>query len=380
MSLANKQIDLPKWLGPVLAWRLLLLFFIYASVVLLPDFFDMERWEGHFRWHPGPAPNFGTLFTTWDSNHYLNLADVGYIAGAQSNAFYPLWPMLIRAFSPLFGGNLLASSVVLANAFAVGGALVLHRLTKRKLGEDTADSALLLYLAFPGAFFLGLPYSEALFMLLLLLCFDALDQGKEGRAAIFAILLPIARPQGLFLGLPLLVHAVLRKREKRLELRDALVAAPALGFALYLGLMWVWTGNPMEGFDAQERFVMKSSVARLFDPIAFFSFFFGAAESLHGFTTSKLDRFWFILCLASLPTLWKLDKRWFAWALVASVIPCVTLPIASFSRYALAVFPLFIAGAHLLRNRRQWLAPTLMFLGGIQLFFLIRHINNRWAG
>ena len=45
----------------------------------------------------------------WDAFHYLHLAREGYTPNHRSNAFYPLWPLLIRLGSFFTFGDLAAS-------------------------------------------------------------------------------------------------------------------------------------------------------------------------------------------------------------------------------------------------------------------------------
>ena len=141
-----------------------------------------------------------------------------------------------------------------------------------------------------------------------------------------------------------------------------------------------WVG--LEGFAAQSLFHTQSSIARLFDPIGFISFFWKGAISLHGVTTSLIDRTWILWLLGGLYPLWRYDKVWFVFALVMGLVPAVTAPVVSFTRYALVLFPLFaLTASYLDKNeRRFWTLPILAALAGFQGIFLLRHINNMWAG
>jgi hypothetical protein len=64
------------------------------------------------------------------------------------------------------------------------------------------------------------------------------------------------------------------------------------------------------------------------------------------------------------------------------VVPAMTAPIVSFTRYALVLFPVFAVTSRFLASeeRRSWILPILLAFGGIQGIFLLRHINNMWAG
>jgi hypothetical protein len=67
---------------------------------------------------------------------------------------------------------------------------------------------------------------------------------------------------------------------------------------------------------------------------------------------------------------------------VKGVVPAMTVPIVSFTRYARVLFRIFAISAQFLDRpeRRFWTVPVLRGFGGLQAMFLIRHINNMWAG
>src|SRR3954469_1156021 len=103
--------------------------------------------------HPFGEP-LDTLFAPlarWDSVWYLGIAHDGY-SGA-STAFFPLYPLLVRAFavsgSP---GALLVSASFVSLASLSGALWVMHRLVALELGsEAVARSAVLLLAVFPAA-------------------------------------------------------------------------------------------------------------------------------------------------------------------------------------------------------------------------------------
>lgn len=382
----KKLLDMPvpEWLGPLLAWRVVVLFLLYACLALLPDIFDVAAWSGHFRFPAGgEEPLLADTLKTWDGNRYLAIAANGYEAGDPTAAWYPLWPFMIRLAAPLLGGSYLAASIVLANLFAVAALLALHSLVRARLDAVTADTTLLLVMAFPGAMFFALPYSESLFLLLVVLMFLWLAQGRDAWAAVPAFLLPMTRPVGVLVIAPLLLHAALRKgRPLRPQARDLWALTPLLGWAAYLLWMFLETGNAFEGFDAQDSFFAQSSVAKLFDITGFVGRFVGAAAALHGVTTSYLDRIWFLWLLLCLPAIGRLDRSWLGYALLLGVVQAMGTGSISYTRYALVLFPVFVVtAAWLVRpGREKWRWPLLGLFGGLQVLMLIRHVNNMWAG
>jgi hypothetical protein len=160
-----------------------------------------------------------------------------------------------------------------------------------------------------------------------------------------------------------------------------LAAAPVLGYALYFGLMWHWTGNPWEGFQAQRFWNHVHSIGNLFDPVKFIVGFF-SPWTWHGFRGSVLDRCMFMVLLYCLPMIWKLDKGWFIWALVLGVVPAMTGTFTSFTRFASVVFPMFVALAVVTsRERLRWPRYGLLVAFGVLHVVLVwRFVNFRWAG
>src|ERR687894_961676 len=80
----------------------------------------------------------------WDSVWYLRVAESGYGDSAPRAAFFPLYPLLVRAVAtPLGGSNAaLPAAAVLVSLPAVAGALfLLHRLTELELGRRLARPA-----------------------------------------------------------------------------------------------------------------------------------------------------------------------------------------------------------------------------------------------
>ncbi|HRT56867.1 MAG TPA: mannosyltransferase family protein, partial [Candidatus Paceibacterota bacterium] len=90
-----------------------------AVVVAGPEFNIGEFRSAFATWPPGETPTLATRFATWDSAHYLKLSQEGYKAGSHSCAFYPLWPLVIRATTALTGGWPVLTSLLLANALSL---------------------------------------------------------------------------------------------------------------------------------------------------------------------------------------------------------------------------------------------------------------------
>ena len=366
-----------------------LAFFAYIGLVMraLPTSYNGAEFRLHALNDAQLSAGWWRYFETWDAQHYLHLAQHGYGDSAMSLAFYPLWPLLIRLFAPLFGGNATLTALVLANLFSTLALVGLHGVVRRRFDAATAQRALLLMLVFPGALFFCLPYAESLFLLLCVALFALLEKSVvalptaawkfAAGVALCAAGAALARPTGLFLVVPLLDFAWGRRA---LPVWRPIFLAPVVGIVGYFLVIYGATGDYASGLKAQALFSARPSVALLFDVPTFVRGFFDF-DPARGARAMINDRIWFALFAATLWPLWKLNKLWFAFALVMGLLPAMTASMMSFMRYASVIFPCFVVAALWFRGpRARPVFPLLVAcLLLIQMFYVAMHINYFWA-
>ena len=109
---------------------------------------------------PFEAQRFAEGFAAWDSGWYFDIAQRGYYwsaAGQSSLAFFPLYPLLMRALAWPFGGSdraLWLAGIALSYACLVIALAVLHRFAEQRLGGREPARRTVLYLAvYPFAYF-----------------------------------------------------------------------------------------------------------------------------------------------------------------------------------------------------------------------------------
>lgn len=171
-----------------------------------------------------PGPHFDPVrswierFKQWDSNWYLEIATDGYHFnphGASSVAFYPLYPLLIRALS-WCGVDPLVAGYAISHAALFGACLYLWRLAALETRSATvANLAVTFLLLNPGAAWFGLIYTESLFLLTLLGCLYAARRGRPLEAAVWGYAAAITRTPGLLLAGFLLLEAAQQWWETR---------------------------------------------------------------------------------------------------------------------------------------------------------------------
>ena len=170
---------------------------------------------------------FYSSFNKWDSAHFLSIVRDGY-SSEQSFAFFPLYPLLVRFFTPIIFFNSFSSSassiltaVILSNIAFLLSALVLYLLlqhlirphnenehTLRKKDdalilleeeEEEEDSfAALLFSLNPASLFFISPYSESAFSLFSFTAILLYHRKNYMTSSLFFFLASATRFNGVF--------------------------------------------------------------------------------------------------------------------------------------------------------------------------------------
>jgi hypothetical protein len=156
----------------------------------------------------------------WDAGWYLLIAHQGYDPGlgaatAARGAFFPLYPLLVRALSVLLIAPVLAGIVVsvLALAVALYG---LHRLAALETGSREVARLAVMATAFaPMAFFFSAVYSESLYLALSVGAFWFARKGRWAGTGALGGLAAATRPTGLLLLAPALLFYLYGPRRDR---------------------------------------------------------------------------------------------------------------------------------------------------------------------
>jgi len=205
--------------------------------------------------HVEHAHALGPL-VAWDGRWYRMVASGGYLLlpGRQSDpAFFPLFPVLLRAGHAL-GLSYDAAGLVLANAGFLGALVAFHALSRRLVGEEMARRATVYLAVFPFGYVFSMMYPESIVLALIALAALAGLDRRWGWAAACAAAAAFARPEGLFVALPLAVVAWQQRKTlspvpRGLALGAVLAPAAAVGsFSLYLGRT---LGDPLAWSQAE---------------------------------------------------------------------------------------------------------------------------------
>jgi hypothetical protein len=190
--------------------------------------------------HDERAHVLGTL-GAWDGLWYRTVAANGYLlqSGRQSDpAFFPLYPLLLRVLHGL-GLGYVAAGVVLSQVAFLGALAAFEVLTRELFGPSFAHRTVVYLALFPMGFVFSLAYPESVVLCAIVLAAVAALRGRWITTAILMALGSLARPETLFISIPLLALALRERVPQRRGPAFGAVLAPfaALGsFALYLAL------------------------------------------------------------------------------------------------------------------------------------------------
>ncbi|MDD5147001.1 MAG: hypothetical protein PHV63_00415 [Candidatus Daviesbacteria bacterium] len=118
--------------------------------------------------------NIWDLWNVWDAPHYISIAAHGYqTIGDEANfiVFLPALPLSIFISKLIFQTNYLISGYIAAFIIIMFLAVMLYKLTLLDYPKKTAMLAILMLFIFPTSFFLHIPYSESLLVLLAVAAF-----------------------------------------------------------------------------------------------------------------------------------------------------------------------------------------------------------------
>ena len=371
-------------------WKLGTFATAYLAWALLP--FNQDLYTANYRYGDRFPTSFAASFNTWDSQHYIRLAEQGYREGLISNAFGPLFPLLIRVTN-IVTGDSIVSGLLVANLASAAGLYLLYRLVRKRWNREVAFATLLLCMAFPTAFFLNLVYTEALFLLLTVILFYALYERWLWLAACAGFLLPILRVPGLVAVVPMLWVLggdMLRVSFDGLRPRFAgfrwsidllYVLAPVAGLVVYLVWMHFDAGNAFVAMDAEKSFISERSIENVLRPDGVVADFFRSSYSVHGYLDSAIDRIFFVVFVVSLPLVYRrVDTPMFLFCAIIGLQPFLG-SFMSYTRLVMVAFPLYIAYAAAFTAWRPQLTYAVAYpMLLLQSVFLALHVNSNWVG
>jgi len=319
----------------------------------------------------------------WDGVWYSVIATQGYLLdNPTTTAFFPVFPLTVRAGTALGGGPALWG-VLISLVAAAFGMYFLYRIAEKLYGVKAARAAVLTFAFFPMAFFLNAVYTEAMFVALTAGSFWAAYVRRNLLlAGLLGALATATRNTGVLLLIPL-VYEWLRHRQEfgwRGMLGLALVPSGLVG---YMTFLWIRFGDPLTFAHQQRTFgrvltdpgtalltawTRAGEGARwLLDPAALF--FDPSFEPSLGVYNAVSLGFLVLLILLIGASFVLLPPGLAVYASLSSLIPIlappITAPLMGLPRFMLGTFPLFLILGFILSRSRPALYLWLLVSGGL---------------
>jgi hypothetical protein len=347
---------------------------------------------------PLEPPGFLNYWAHWDGAWYSEIATEGYGSSAPaSTAFFPLYPMLVRAGSALWGGPALWGVLVSLSA-ALLALYFLYRIAEDLYDVRAARAATLALAFFPTAFFLNAVYTEALFLALTAGCVWAARVRRDLLlAGLLGALAAATRNLGVLLLLPLLWEWFRNRREfgARGLAEIGLVPAGLVAYTIFLAgrfgepLIFArqqeeyWgrkTVNPLATLDSA-WIAAREGAAYLLDPATLFTSP-SATPSLEASNTLNLAFLALFIVVLGIGIA-VLPPGLYAYTLAITLLPILApsplFPLMSLPRFMLGTFPVFLVLGFALSRARMALILWLLASAGVGAALTALFTTWRWV-
>jgi hypothetical protein len=328
-----------------------------------------------------------------DGGWYYDIAVHGYFyqPGQQSSiAFFPTYPLAVRALGKVLGDYQIAGSVI-GVASGAGAVLLFGAWVWRRLPRAGAVTAIAVLMLYPYAFFLyGAMYADSLFLLTTLGAFLLLERRMYWLAGLVGALATAGRPVGIAVTVGLVVRMLeLRAQDRAAErlrngpLTDVVADRPGWRdlVSAFLTVRWREVGVLLSGAGLLAWIVFLW--LRFGDPLAFI-----AVESAPGWNQGVGPKTWFKLgylgsvikgqhiailltvqalaCLAAVLLIRRVWRR-FGWGYTAYAAVVIAIPVLGTKdfmgagRYVLVAFPVMAAaGDFLATTKLRWVRSIVL--------------------
>lgn len=290
---------------------------------------------------------------SWDGRWYRMVAQGGYLlvpGRASDPAFFPLYPVLLRGVHFLGVGWGIAGPLLSDAAFLVG-LVLFHALGRELFSEELARRATTYLAVFPLGYVFSMTYPESIVLALVAAAPLAALRRRWWLAATCGAAAALARPEGLFVALPL-AGILWQQRHTLSPFRRgaalAAVLAPAAALASYPLYLASVLHDPFAWSRAEHAWGRKFS---LLGPVRAFS----SLPASVGHTPGRArDVVFFFLYLGLLYAARRIGTSlpWLAAAAAIVVLPVFSGIFDSVARFGLLAPPLFWGLGGLFHGRR----------------------------
>ncbi len=223
--------------------RIALLGFSHMGMTLIPSLFWEHRAQPFLQQYPALDG-----LCRWDCEHFGIIARLGYTEAWRTN-FFPLLPAMSLALHTVTGMEVELAMLTVSNLAGLGAYLAIYQIFAMLADEASARSGLMLFAAYPFAFFQATAYPESLMIASSAIAILLALRGHHILAGFILGYGLLARHLTLFAGAGLLA-AQIRQRgwhPRRFLFSPAILGLviPWLFLALYCLYQYTAFGDPL---------------------------------------------------------------------------------------------------------------------------------------
>ena len=329
-----------------------------------------------------------------DAGWFVHIAREGYGGTPGRPAFFPLYPLVVRVASIVTLGNYWLAGLAVSLASYVGAMVLLFRLTATEASRRVASRTVVLISVFPTAFVFSAIYSESLFLLLSVAAFFFARRRHWVAACVAGFLATLTRSSGVILVVPLLLifadqqgWASRRPSFSRGDARVAWLLLVPSGLIVYMAYLWAKLGDPTRFIEVQRTYWHRTTtwpwvdvwrgargaargIGAIFGDLSLLPSGLLPGERLEVLFARTILPFAALLFAAFclIPVFRRLPVPYGIYGVLALLVPLLEpsslVPLYSYHRFVLVVFPLFMGLGVVLEKRTKlfWILASLSFV------------------
>lgn len=366
-----KQYKLP--IAIVLISKIIILFFfgkVLAYIIPGSGVNNLNVWE---------------LWNVWDARHYVAIATSNYHRASNDEAvligFLPFLPLTMYLFKSIFHTSILVSGYIVSAISTVLLSIMLYKLVLLDYPKKVAVLTVLMLFIFPTSFFLHIPFTESLFILLSVSAFYFVRK-RYYWISFFCIGLATSTKIAGFALIPAIFIEIFifdKENFNRIDTKYKLfliilgLLISISGFSIYLFINYYVWGDPFYFSVIQKKFISESFAPFGQGLIGAFRFSIdriGQERIMLGYVQITA----FILGLVmSLYSLFKIRISYGVYMLIVLWFSYSLSFWLSMPRHILPLFPMFIIFALLSKNylfKYLWISFSTVLLIVFALIFI----------
>lgn len=354
------------WLLPVLIysiWRLCIFIYqVYFQHQIVADTqFAETLWQ----------KTIYSFSRYWDANFYFHIAQNGYTELSHYN-FFPVFPIVLSLLFKLFPNTYLTSFIF----HYLNGQLISILFVKTSLQFTKHPyTNLLIFLTFPGTFFIFANYAEGLLITFLLSAILLVQQKQYFLASIFIGLASGTKLVGAFSIFFLLFSP--------LTIKHKLIYTPIglSGLLSYIFFLYTNFGDPLLFLAAQNEWCKTVETCHpTFPFLTPFHWLYRLLTTPSLYSTLYLDFIYLVFLFALCFRLYKKIPTKYLLFSISVILPWLsTGKISSITRYSIIAIPIFLAITLTIPNQKAQQAIIICHFF-VQLILIGLFSNHIWVG